>query len=171
MARKIRVFLVMAAVVVVGCAQDPTASDEYTQLEEELAAAEAALADVEERAADLTAEVRSVQEEWFAAWNAADGDAVVSMMAPDGRHHCPATGTEGVNGTELVAFVEEGWQMTDADIVSATTSRTPGDPTFLSADYVVVTDFALNGHPGYLSVLHLRGPQGSLRVLDHHAYP
>lgn len=184
MARKLTVLLVAAVVVVAGCAQDPTASDEYTQLEGELAATEAAFADAEALAAqtameldtvqaqaDVTAEVRAVQEQWFAAWNTTDGDAVVSMMAPGGRHYCPATGTNGVDGADLAAFVEQGWQMTDAEIISATTTRIPGDPTFASADYVVVTEFALNGHPGYHSVLHLRGPEGSLRVLDHRAYP
>jgi hypothetical protein len=184
MVRHLEVLTVLAVVVLVGCAQDPTASDEYTHLAEELAATEARLADAEALAAqtaqepdavraeaDVTAEVRVVQEQWFAAWNATDGDTVVSMMAPGGRHHCPATGAEGVNGADLAAFVEEGWQMTDAEIVSATRTRTPGDSALLSADYVVVTEFALNGHPGYRSVLHLRGPEGSLRILDHHAYP
>ncbi len=113
----------------------------------------------------------AVQEEWFAAWNADDGDAVRSMMAFGGRHYCPATGTNGASGGDLVAFVGKGWRMTDAEIVSATGTRTPGDPAEVSDDYVVVTEFVLNGRPGYLSVLHLRGPEGSLRVLDHHAYP
>ena len=171
MARKLTVSVVMAVVVLVGCAQDPTATDEYTQLEEELAAAEAALADAEGQAAGLTAEVRSVQDEWFAAWNAKDGDAVRSMMVFGGRHYCPATGTNGASGADLVALVEDGWQMTDAEIVSATRTQTPGDPAVVSDDYVVVTEFALNGHDGYHSVLHLRGPEGSLRILDHHAYP
>lgn len=184
MSRQIPVLLVVAATAVFGCAQDPTATAEYGQLEAELASTEAALADseaqaaqlVEERGAgsadpDVVAEVRAVQEEWFAAWNAEDGDAVLSMMASGGRHYCPATGTQGVSGGDLAAFVEEGWEMTGADIVSATRTHTSGDPAAVKDDYVVVTEFTLNGHPGYLSILHLRGPEGSLRVLDHHAYP
>ena len=155
MARKLTVSVVMAVVVLVGCAQDPTATDEYTQLEEELAAAEAALADAEGQAAGVTAEVRSVQDEWFAAWNAKDGDAVRSMMVFGGRHYCPATGTNGASGADLVALVEDG--------SGAVVGR--GD------DHVVVTEFALNGHDGYHSVFHLRGPERSLRILDHHAYP
>ena len=55
------------------------------------------------------------RKEWFAAWNAEDGDAVLSMMASGGRHYCPATGTQGVSGGDLVAFVGEGWEMTGAD--------------------------------------------------------
>ena len=136
--RKLTVSVVMAVLVLVGCAQDPTATDEYTRLEEELAAADAALAEVE-GAAGLTAEVRSVQEEWFAAWNAKDGDAVRSMMVFGGRHYCPATGTNGASGADLVALVEEGWQMTDAEIVSATRTQTPGDPAVVSDDYVDLT--------------------------------
>lgn len=171
MVRQLEVLAVVAVVLLLGCAQDPTTSDEYVQLEEELAATEVALADVEGQAAGVTAEVRSVQEEWFAAWNAKDGDAVRSMMVFGGRHYCPATGTNGASGADLVALVEEGWPMTDAEIVSATRTQTPGVPAVVSDDYVVVTEFALNGHAGYHSVLHLRGPEGSLRILDHHAYP
>ena len=171
MIRKLTVLFVILVVLLVGCAQDPTESDEYTQLEEELAATEAMLAETEESSAAITAEIRPVQEEWFAAWNASDGDATLSLMASGGRHYCPATGTQGVSGGDLAAFVEEGWEMTAADIVSATRTQNPGDSAATGDDYVVVTEFTLNGHPGYLSILHLRGLEGSLRVLDHHAYP
>ena len=61
--------------------------------------------------------------------------------------------------------------MTDAEVVSATRTQTPGDPAVVKRDYVVVTGFTLDGRPGYLSVLHLRGREGSLRVLDRNAYP
>ena len=120
---------------------------------------------------DIVADVRAVQEDWFAAWNADDGDAVLAMMVPGGRHYCPATGSAGVSGRELVALVEEGWEMTDARIVSATRARSADDQTVGADHYVVITEFTLDGRPNYQSVLHLRGPDGALRVQDHHVAP
>ena len=58
--------------------------------------------------------------------------------------------------------------MTDAEIL--TVARQPGT-TPSRDEYIVVTDFTLNGRPDYLSVLYLRGAEDSLRILEHHAYP
>lgn len=116
-------------------------------------------------------EVRQLHEDWFADWNAADGEAVEARMTLDGRHYCPLSGADGVGGEELVAFVERGWQMTDAEIVSVTRTATLAGPNAGSDDYVVVTEFTLDEHAGYTSVLHLRTVGGELRIHEHHAYP
>ncbi len=183
-----RVCLVIVAVLIAGsaagCTNDPTASVEYGELEQELAAAESGLIDAEERLAQLSQELEStvaeaasgedllmVQQAWLEAWNAGDGEAVLTMMAPGGRHYCPGSGTQGVSGSDLSAFVEHGYVMTDAEVVSAVCTQVPGDPAFVTNDCLVATEGTLNEHPGYTTVLHLRGREGSLRVIDHHAYP
>lgn len=124
-----------------------------------------------DRADVASDDVRELHAEWVAAWNAEDGDALVSLMLPGGRHYCPATGDAGVSGDELAAFVERGWQMTDVEIVSVARSPASAIMGHEGHDYVVVTEFTLNGRPGYLSVLHLVGREGLLRVHEHVTYP
>jgi hypothetical protein len=177
------VALVVIAVVA-GCADDPTTSTAYEELEQELVAAESSLLEAEKRLANLSqecdatdveagvaADMVQMQEAWLEAWSAGDGDAVLAMMAPGGRHYCPASGPQGVSGSGLRAFVEHEYVMTDSKIVSAVCTQLPGDPAAVRNDCLVVTEGTLNGHPGYTTVLHLRGLEGSLRVVDHHAYP
>ncbi len=119
----------------------------------------------------VPADVREFERAWLEAWNAADGDAVLALSLPGGRHYCPATGAAGVSGDELVAFVEEGWRMTDPEVVSVARSTQPDGQPYSDEEYVVVIEFTLNGRPGYLSVLHLRGTDGALRFNEHHTYP
>ena len=183
-----RVCTVIVAALIAGsvaaCTNDPTTSLEYGELEQELATAESALVDAEERLAQLSQEPESTvakaavgedllmaQQAWLEAWNAGDGDAVLSMMAPGGRHYCPGSGTQGISGSDLSAFVEHGYVMTDAEVVSVVCTDVTGDPGVVANDCLVVTEGTLNEHPGYTTVLHLRGREGSLRVVDHHAYP
>ena len=119
----------------------------------------------------VSPEVRELHAEWVAAWNAEDGEAVVSLMLPRGRHYCPATGDAGVSGDQLASFVERGWQMTDVEIVSVTTSPASALVGHAGHDYVVVSELTLNDRPGYVSVLHLAGPEGVLGVHQHITYP
>ena len=74
-------------------------------------------------------------------------------------------------GDGLAAFVERGWQLTDAQIASVTRTPSVVGRTAGSDDYVVVTEFTLDGHDGYTSVLHGRTVDGDLRIHEHHAYP
>ena len=129
------------------------------------------VADGGDARSDISAELRAVHEEWFAAWNAADGEAVRAMMAPSGRHYCPGSGTSGVSGDDLTHFVDKGFTAADIEIVGAMSVSTPGTACGTSDDHFIVTELTLDGHPGYLSVLQLRGPEDSLRVLSHRAFP
>lgn len=119
----------------------------------------------------VPADIREFERAWLEAWNAADGEAVLALALPGGRHFCPATGAAGVSGDELVAFVEEGWRMTDPEIMSVARSTQPDGQPDSGDEYVVVIELTLNGRPGYLSVLHLRGTNGALRFSEHHTYP
>ena len=91
------------------------------------------------------------------------------MMASGGRHYCPGSGIDGVSGDDLVAFVEKGFTVADVETIGTMSVSTPGDGG--SEDHFVVTEHSLNGHAGYLSVLHVRGPEDSLQVLSHRAFP
>ena len=183
-----RICLVNVTVLIAGslaaCTNDPTASVEYAELEQELATAQSALIDAEELLEQLSQEFEPtvakavagedllmVQHAWLEAWNAADGETVLTMMAPGGRHYCPGSGTQGISGSDLSAFVEHGYVMTEAEVMSAVCTQMPGDQAVVTNDCLVVTEGTLNEHPGYTTVLHLRGREGSLRVVDHHAYP
>ena len=177
-------WLVTATLLLAACASDPTASMEYAELEQQLAAAESALIDAEQRLAQQSDELetqgeeaptaedlRTIQQAWSEAWSGGEGEVVLGMMAPGGRHYCPGSGTQGLSGNELSAFVEHGYALTDAEVVSAVCTDVPGDPAIVKRDCLVTTEGTVNGHPGYTTVLHLRGQEGSLRVVDHHAYP
>ena len=117
----------------------------------------------------LPTAVQKIHEDWFAAWDDANGDAVLAMMAPGGRHYCPGSGTDGVSGPDLAAFVDKGFSVSDVEIIGTISMSTPGDSSDASHDHVVVTQHTLNGHEGYVSILHLRGQDDSLRVLSHRA--
>ena len=119
----------------------------------------------------LPAAVQEVHDAWYKAWNDADGKAVVSMMAPAGRHYCPGSGIDGVSGEDLADFVDKGFSVADVEIVGMVSMGTPAEGLGTSQDHVVVTQLTLEGHEGYISTLHLRGQEDSLRVLSHRAFP
>lgn len=119
----------------------------------------------------LPAAVREFHADWYAAWNEGNGDAVMSMMAPGGRHYCPGTGADGAGGQELAEFVATGLVLSDIEVLGAIAVDTPGDASGLSQDHVVVTELTVDGHPGYVAVLHLRGSDDQLRVVSHRAFP
>ncbi len=119
----------------------------------------------------VPAAVAEIADEWYSAWNRADGEAAVSMMAPGGRHYCPGSGADGVSGRELAEFVGKGWTIADIEIVDVATMNSPSDASGESRDHIVATELSVDGHSGYVSVLHLRGPEDSLQVLAHRAFP
>ena len=119
----------------------------------------------------LPAAVQEVHDEWYTAWNEADGETAKSMMALGGRHYCPASGVDGVTGNDLAALVAKGFSVADIDTVGAISMGTPGDSSGVSQDHVIVTQHTLNGHEGYVSILHLRGQEDSLKILSHRAFP
>lgn len=119
----------------------------------------------------IPAAVEELHAAWYAAWNEADGETVQAMMAPGGRHYCPGTGIDGAGGDELAEFVDKGFTVADVETVGTISVNTPGDPSGASKDHFVVTQLTLDGHPDYLSVLHLRGQEDSLHVLAHRAFP
>ena len=65
--------------------------------------------------------------DWTTAWNAGDGDAVVALMTPGGRHVCSLQPAPGVAGEELAGFVAmfrttfgfEGRHLSDPVIVES----------------------------------------------------
>ncbi len=115
--------------------------------------------------------LREIQDQWLEAWNEADGESIVAMMAPGARHYCPGTGADGAAGNELVEFVETGLTIADIEPLGSLSMDTPGDSSGTSQDHLVVAQHSVDGHAGYLSVLHLRGPEDSLQVLSHRAFP
>ncbi len=117
----------------------------------------------------LPADVQEVHNKWYAAWNEADGETAKSMMAPFGRHYCPGSGRDGVSGEDLAAFVNKGFSVSDLEIIGSISMPTPGEGQ--SQDHVVVTQHTLDGHEGYVSILHLRGQADSLKILSHRAFP
>ena len=121
--------------------------------------------------ATLPPAVQATHDDYFAAWNEADGKAVVAMMAPAGRHYCPGTGDDGASGEELADFVDKGLVISDIEVASVVTLDTPGLSPDASQDHIVVTTLAVDGHHGYVDVLHLRGTDGNLEVLSHRAFP
>jgi len=119
----------------------------------------------------VPAAVVEIADEWYSAWNRADGEAALSMMAPGGRHYCPGSGADGVSGPELAEFVAKGHTIADIEIVDVATMNSPGDASGESKDHIVATELSVDGHSGYVSVLHLRGPEDSLQVVAHRSFP
>lgn len=118
---------------------------------------------------DIPIAVQEIHNDWFDAWSDADGKAVLSMMAPGGRHYCLGSGIDGVSGEELAAFVDKGFSVSDLEIIGSISMPTPGEGQ--SQDHVVVSQHTLDGHEGYISTLHLRGQEDSLKILSHRAFP
>ncbi len=129
-----------------------------------------AVAGDSETEADVPNAVEQLHSDWYSAWNDADGTAVVSMMAPAGRHYCLATGNDGASGQELADYVDGGLAITDVEMAGVFTLNTPGTGDGSSQDHIVVTTLTVDGHPNYVSVLHLRGPDDDLEVLSHRAF-
>jgi hypothetical protein len=94
--------ILVLAMALAACSNDPTASDEYQDLEQELAAAEQqltertgelseALADLDELAVqgesamEIPTEVTALIDEWWAANERADG-SVIELYRPTGYH-------------------------------------------------------------------------------------
>ena len=87
------------------------------------------------------------------------------------RHYCPGTGSGGASGDELSAFASSGLSLTDLRTTGSTSIETPGASGGSSHDHIVLTEMSVNGHTGYLSVIHLRETEDGIEILAHRSFP
>lgn len=109
--RRLIVTLMAFGLILGACSSDPTTSEEYLDLEQELTTAQGQIDDVESQLAAVTAErdelladpnvpaeVLAMTDEWLAANERKDG-SVVDLYAPNGYH---LYGAERISRDELV---------------------------------------------------------------------
>ncbi|MGB9357582.1 MAG: hypothetical protein WCC01_03400 [Acidimicrobiia bacterium] len=174
MRKRIVPFAVVLLLVVAACSSsDPTASDEYGALEQELAQAESQLTVVTTERDALVAEVEAATavpddvaaliEEWGNAINTGGG-AVTGLYVPGGYH---GSGGERIAYDEIATHLEA--------------PLTPGEWT--TEPYLLVDDdgdgrcvvargaLAAGAYPGSLTFLIARTPDGELQIVRSAWFP
>jgi hypothetical protein len=108
---------------------------------------------------DVPDDIEQLVEDWGAAWNAGDGDAVVALMTPGGRHYF-AGRAEGMMGDELVAMID-GFGATDAFDVNEYEAFVGDDP------YILIMSGTVSSTEGY-SVYEITEFDGEMKIRVHY---
>jgi hypothetical protein len=112
--------------------------------------------------ADVPADVEELIEAYETAWDELDGDAVAAVMAPNARHHSPASRNplvprDGATSDELASLFAIGRE----DQLDLEIDRVYGD-----LPYVVVSTGSAYGDEG-ISITYVGLVDGELLILDH----
>ena len=102
-------------------------------------------------------------DDYLQAWVDGDGEALLAVMTPGGRHVSPATSGTGYSGEALAAFVES------IDATYDFTMQTLGDPVIVeSTNYYLVSQPADGSLTGIgFSLFHVVERDGELLISYH----
>ena len=122
---------------------------------------------------DVDREIQALVDEYVAAWNIQDGQAVVALMTEDGKHYSggAATGKDAASDSpahSLAYFVEHHAAGATFHSVGDGIIRTPAGPPYLVANLIEVGNGAGDSFQG-VEVYKIVPEDGVLRIQVHSA--
>ena len=177
MRNRIIPFVVVLLLLVAGCSSsDPTTSDEYAALEQELAQSEAQVAEVTAERDALVAEAEAVA--------AASEDGMATVVPDDVAALTDAWGDAVGSGDGAVTalYSENGFHLHNTTKIEydniATYLEEPSSPgEFVTESYLLIDEgdgryivargvYGAGVHPGSLTFLIVRGEDGELKIAE-----